>query len=171
MIPVLNAQGSAFFIYTKFTKGQIMIEKTFAIIKPGAVADKVTGKIISMIEDAGFEIVNMDKVTIPVEVAEELYVEHKSKPFFGEMVASMTASPVIIMQLQKENAILAWRDLMGATNPASAAEGTIRKLFGKSIGNNATHGSDSAVSAERELAIFFGDIDDFDEDEDCCGTC
>lgn len=148
-----------------------MIEQTFAIIKPGAVAEKVTGKIISMIEEAGFEIINMDKVTIPVEIAEELYVEHKSKPFFGEMVASMTSSPVIILKLQKENAIVAWRDLMGATNPANAAEGTIRKLFGRSIGNNATHGSDSAASAERELALFFGDIDDIDEDEGCCGTC
>jgi nucleoside-diphosphate kinase len=144
-----------------------MIEQTFAIIKPGAVADKVSGKIISMIEDAGFEIVNMDKVTIPTEVAEELYSEHKAKPFFGEMVTLMTASPVIILKLEKENAILAWRDLMGATNPANAAEGTIRKLYGKNISHNATHGSDSASSAARELAIFFGDK----EDEECCGTC
>lgn len=148
-----------------------MIEQTFAIIKPGAVAEKVTGKIISMIEEAGFEIINMDKVTIPTEIAEELYVEHKTKPFFGEMVASMTSAPVVILRLQKENAIAAWRDLMGATNPANAAEGTIRKLYGRSIGNNAVHGSDSAASAEREIAIFFGDIDDFDEDEGCCGTC
>lgn len=140
-----------------------MIEKTFAIIKPGAVADKVTGKIISMIEDAGFEIVDMAKVTIPVEVAEELYEEHQEKPFFGEMVASMTASPVIIMQLKKENAIADWRTLMGATNPKDAAPGTIRKLYGKSIGNNAVHGSDSAASAARELNIFFS--------EDCCGSC
>lgn len=147
-----------------------MIEQTFAIIKPGAVAEKVTGKIISMIEDAGFEIINMDKVTIPVEIAEELYVEHKARPFFGEMVQSMTSAPVIILRLQKENAIADWRTLMGATNPKDAAEGTVRKLYGKSIGNNATHGSDSAASAEREIAIFFGGIDE-DEDEDCCGTC
>jgi nucleoside-diphosphate kinase len=148
-----------------------MIEQTFAIIKPGAVAEKVTGKIISMIEDAGFEIVNMDKVTIPLEVAEELYAEHKARSFFGEMVASMTASPVIILKLQKENAIADWRTLMGATNPKDADAGTVRALFGRSIGNNATHGSDSAASAARELAIFFADADEFDEDEDCCGTC
>ncbi len=166
MIPGLNEQGSTF-LYTEFIKGQIMIEQTFAIIKPGAVADKVTGKIISMIEEAGFEIINMDKVTIPDEVAQELYAEHKTKPFFKDMVASMTASPVIILKLQKENAIAAWRDLMGATNPANAAEGTVRKLYGKSIGNNATHGSDSQASALRELAIFFGD----NEDEECCGEC
>lgn len=146
-----------------------MMEQTFGIIKPGAVAEKVTGKIISMIEEAGFEIVNMDKVTIPAEIAEELYAEHKSKPFFGEMVQSMTSAPVIILRLQKENAIMAWRDLMGATNPANAAEGTIRKLYGRSIGSNATHGSDSAASAEREIALFFGGMDD--EDDECCSSC
>lgn len=139
-----------------------MIEKTFAIIKPGAVSDKVTGKIISMIEDAGFDILEMQKIMMSEEEAQALYAEHKEKPFFGEMVSSMTSSPVIVMMLSKENAIAAWRDLMGATNPANAAEGTIRKLYGKSIGSNATHGSDSAASAARELDIFFGG---------CCGTC
>ena len=132
-----------------------MIEKTFAIIKPGAVADKVTGKIISMTESAGFDVLEMQKIIISKAQAEALYAEHKEKPFFGEMVQSMTSSPVIILMLSKENAIAAWRDLMGATNPANAAEGTIRKLYGKSIGSNATHGSDSAASAARELAIFF----------------
>lgn len=148
-----------------------MIEKTFAIIKPGAVSDKVTGKIISMIEDAGFNILNMDKVTIPTEIAEELYAEHKARPFFGEMVKSMTSSPVIILQLEKDNAIADWRTLMGATNPANADAGTVRKLYGKSIGDNATHGSDSAASAERELAIFFGSDEFDDEDEDCRSSC
>jgi len=142
-------------IITLQYKGRIM-EQTFAIIKPGAVAEKVTGKIISMIEDAGFEIVNMDKVKISHAQAENLYAEHKERPFFGEMVQSMTSAPVIIMKLQKDNAILAWRDLMGATNPANAAVGTVRALYGRSIGNNATHGSDSAASAARELKIFFG---------------
>ncbi|MBP9765265.1 nucleoside-diphosphate kinase [Candidatus Babeliales bacterium] len=133
-----------------------MIEQTFAIIKPGAVADKVTGKIISMIEDAGFDIVEMAKIEMTEEQAQELYAEHAEKPFFAGMVQNMTASPIIIMQLQKENAIAAWRELMGATNPANAAEGTIRKLYGRNIDHNATHGSDSAVSAARELNIFFG---------------
>lgn len=132
------------------------MEQTFAIIKPGAVAEKVTGKIISMIEEAGFEIVNMDKITISRAQAENLYAEHKQRSFFGEMVQSMTSAPVIVMKLQKENAIMAWRDLMGATNPANAAAGTVRSLYGRSIGKNATHGSDSAVSAARELKIFFG---------------
>lgn len=132
------------------------MEQTFAIIKPGAVSEKVTGKIISMIEDAGFEIVNMDKVKISPAQAQNLYAEHKERSFFGEMVQSMTSAPVIIMKLQKDNAVLAWRDLMGATNPAEAKPGTVRALYGRNIGNNATHGSDSAASAARELKIFFG---------------
>lgn len=132
------------------------MEQTFAIIKPGAVSEKVTGKIISMIEEAGFEIVNMDKIKISHAQAQDLYAEHKERSFFGEMVQSMTSSPVIIMKLQKENAIAAWRELMGATNPAEAKPGTVRALYGRSIGNNATHGSDSATSAARELKIFFG---------------
>jgi nucleoside-diphosphate kinase len=140
-----------------------MMEKTFAIIKPGAVSEGVTGKIISMIEDAGFDILEMHKVMISKEQAEELYAEHKAKPFFGEMVELMTSAPVIILVLAKENAIAAWRDLMGATNPANAAEGTIRKLYGRSMSHNATHGSDSAASAAREIAIFF--------DDSCCESC
>lgn len=132
------------------------MEQTFAIIKPGAVAEKVTGKIISMIEEAGFEIVNMDKIKISEAQAQNLYAEHKERPFFSEMVQSMTSAPVIIMKLQKDNAILAWRELMGATNPVDAAAGTVRALYGRNIGNNATHGSDSAASAARELKIFFG---------------
>ena len=133
------------------------MEQTFAIIKPDAVADKVTGKIISMIEDAGFDIVEMKKIKISTAQAEALYAEHKEKPFFGEMVKIMTSSPVIILKLQKDGAVLAWRDLMGATNPANAQPGTVRALFGKGIGQNATHGSDSLASAARELKIFFGE--------------
>lgn len=131
------------------------MEKTFAIIKPRAVKEKHTGEIIKIIEDAGFEIVCMEKITMTKEQAQEQYAEHKERSFFGEMVDSMTASPVIIMVLAKDNAVKAWRDLMGATNPAQAEEGTIRKRFGKSIGDNATHGSDSLQSSERERAIFF----------------
>lgn len=131
------------------------MEKTFAIIKPDAVLAKNAGKIIDMIEAAGFNIVAMEKINMSQEQAHELYKEHSARSFFGEMVDTMTASPIIIMALEKENAVLGWRDLMGATNPKDAAAGTVRALFGASIGANAAHGSDSLASAARELAIFF----------------
>jgi len=132
------------------------MEQTFAIIKPHAVADKVSGKIIDMIEAAGFKIVRLEKVTMSKAQAEDLYVEHKERSFYNGMISTMTSSPVIVMKLQKDGAVLAWRDLIGATNPSSAAAGTIRALFGKSLDENTVHGSDSAASASRELAIFFG---------------
>lgn len=132
------------------------MEQTFAIIKPRAVAEKHTGEIIAMIEAAGFEVVEMYKTMISEEQARELYKEHAARSFFGEMVESMTSAPVVVMKLQKEDAIVAWRNLMGATNPSDAAAGTVRALFGRGIGDNAVHGSDSAASAARELEIFFG---------------
>ncbi len=131
------------------------MEITFAIIKPDAVAAKNAGKIIDMIETAGFNVVGMEKITMTQEQANELYKEHSARSFFGEMVGAMTASPIVIMALEKENAVVAWRDLMGATNPKDAAAGTVRALFGANIGANAAHGSDSLASAARELAIFF----------------
>ena len=133
------------------------MEKTFAIIKPVAVKDGHKDAIIDMIKADGFEIECSKEITMSQEEAAELYVEHKERPFFGEMVETMTSAPVVVMVLTKENAVKAWRDLMGATNPADAAEGTVRKRFGKSIGDNATHGSDSLQSSERERAIFFKD--------------
>lgn len=132
------------------------MEQTFAIIKPHAVAEGNSGKIIDMIEAAGFEIVRLDKITMTKAQAADLYVEHKERSFYNGMVATMTSSPVIVMKLQKDGAVLAWRDLMGATNPASAQAGTVRALFGKSLDENAAHGSDSLTSAARELKIFFG---------------
>lgn len=132
------------------------MEQTFAIIKPHAVKGKLSGKIIDMIEAAGFEIVEMKKITMNQAQAQALYAEHQGKPFYNGLVAIMTASPLIVLKLQKENAVLAWRDLMGATNPANANQGTIRALFGNSLDENATHGSDSLASSARELAIFFG---------------
>ena len=131
------------------------MEKTFAIIKPDAVAAKNAGKIIDMIEAAGFNVVGMEKITMTQEQAHELYKEHSARSFFGEMVDAMTASPIVIMALEKDNAVVAWRDLMGATNPKDAAAGTVRALFGANIGANAAHGSDSLASSARELAIFF----------------
>ena len=133
-----------------------MIEQTFAIIKPHAVKGKLSGKIIDMIEGAGFEIVEMKKITMNNAQAQALYAEHQGKPFYNGLVSIMTASPLIVLKLQKDNAVSSWRDLMGATNPANANPGTIRALFGKSLDENATHGSDSLTSAARELAIFFG---------------
>lgn len=135
-----------------------MMEKTFALIKPDAVAAGHTGAIISRIEKEGFKIVGMKKMQITRAQAEVFYGVHKSRPFFGELVDFITSGPVVKLALEKENAINDWRDLMGATNPAQAAEGSLRKLFGTSIGNNATHGSDAKETAQFELVLFFPKI-------------
>ena len=131
------------------------MQQTFAIIKPHAVKSKFSGKIIDMIEAAGFEIVEMKKITMNQAQAQALYAEHAGKPFYNGLVSIMTASPLIVLKLQKDDAIAQWRELMGATNPANAAQGTIRALYGNSLDQNAVHGSDSPASAARELAIFF----------------
>ena len=133
------------------------MEKTFAIIKPLAVQNGQADQIVDIIKDNGFAVDCMRQITMSQQEAEELYVEHKERPFFGEMVETMTSSPVVVLQLSKEDAVKAWRDLMGATNPADAEPGTIRAQFGTNISHNATHGSDSLQSAQRELAIFFKD--------------
>jgi nucleoside-diphosphate kinase len=138
---------------------------TYAMIKPDAVAAKHTGKIIDQIEHNGFEIVRLQKVIVSQELAEEFYAEHKEKPFFGELVEFVISGPVIIMALHKENAITAWRDLIGATDPAKAAVGTIRNSYGTSIGNNAVHGSADSESAVRELGLFFPELFGYDSDE------
>lgn len=133
------------------------IEQTFAIIKPDAVREGVTGKIIDMIERKGFEILRLQKGQLSPDLAELFYEEHKDKPFFGELVEFISSGPILIMALQKDNAIAEWRELMGSTNPAEAAEGTVRKAFGSSVGQNAVHGSDAPQSAQRELALFFAE--------------
>ena len=135
-----------------------MIEKTFAIIKPDAVKAKHIGNIISRIEQEGFNILEMRKMHISKAQAAEFYAVHNSKPFFAELVEFMTSGPVVVMALEKENAIKAWRDLMGATNPEKAAPNTLRKLYGKNVGSNATHGSDAPETAKVELALFFPDL-------------
>src|SRR5271169_5762652 len=135
-----------------------MQERTFAIIKPDAVRAMRTGSIISIIEEAGFNILRREKTTINKDKAREFYAVHKDRPFFGELVDFISSGPVIIMALEKDNAIKAWRDLMGATDPAKAAEGTIRKKFGTSIGNNVVHGSDAPETAKMELNLFFPDL-------------
>lgn len=131
------------------------IERTFAMIKPDAVAAKNTGDIIKTIEQAGFTILAMEKKQLTPESARQFYAIHSHRPFFNEMVTFVTSGPVVLMALEKENAVKAWRDLMGATNPADAAEGTIRKRFGTSIGTNAAHGSDALETAHTELEQFF----------------
>lgn len=140
------------------------MEKTIAIIKPDAVANKHSGQIINIIELNGFTISNMTKGQLAKEDAQEFYAVHKERPFYGELVDYMTSGSVIVMELEKENAIAEWRDLMGATNPAKANPGTIRRMFGTSIGSNAVHGSDSAETAAQEVEFFFGGCDE----EGCC---
>lgn len=141
------------------SKNQVSsLEKTFAIIKPDAVKAKNSGKIIDLIEQHGFDIIRMQKITLDKNQAEEFYAIHKKRPFFKNLVTFMTSGPIIVMALQKDNAVKEWRDLMGETNPANAAQGTIRKLFGTDITHNASHGSDSLENAKMEIKQFFNDI-------------
>ena len=133
------------------------LEQTFAIIKPDAVKAGHSGKIIDLIERSGFDILRLQKGQFSKELGEMFYDMHKERPFFGELVEFIASGPVVIMALQKDNAVAEWRKLMGATDPSKADAGTVRKLFGTSIGNNATHGSDSPESAQRELGMFFSE--------------
>lgn len=136
----------------------MMSQLTFAMIKPDAVKAGHTDAIIDLIKENGFEIVGRENRTIDKETAERFYAVHKERPFFGELVDFVTSGPVVVLALQKENAIADWRTLMGATNPAQADEGTVRKLYGTSIGSNAAHGSDAPDTARYELGIFFPDL-------------
>lgn len=132
-------------------------ERTLSIIKPDAVAKNVIGEIYSRFEKAGLSIIAARMVHLSQQQAEGFYAEHKARPFFGDLVSFMTSGPVMIQVLEGDNAVLTHRDLMGATNPADAAPGTIRADFAQSIDENAVHGSDSAESAAREIAYFFTD--------------
>jgi len=133
----------------------LALQVTFAMIKPDAVKARNVGKIVSMIEDHKFTILEMRKTHMTKETAESFYSVHKQKPFFGDLVDFVTSGPVVVMALQKENAIQEWRNLMGATNPLKADEDTIRKKFGTNIDNNAVHGSDAPQTAAQELGMFF----------------
>ena len=135
------------------------LERTFAIIKPDAVEKNNTGKILAHIEKAGFRIVCVKKLHMTLAVAQGFYAEHSARGFFGELTSFMSRSPCFVLCLESEDAIKKWRDTMGATNPEKADEGTIRKLFGGSVGENATHGSDSPASAARELGYFFAGME------------
>ncbi|MBI4889630.1 MAG: nucleoside-diphosphate kinase [Acidobacteria bacterium] len=131
------------------------MERTFAIIKPDAVAAGNAGQILAMIETAGFKILAMRKHQLSRAEAEGFYAVHKGKGFFAELVDFMTEGPVVLLALERENAIAKWREVMGATNPDKAEAGTVRKLYGTNIGRNASHGSDAPETAAFELSWFF----------------
>jgi nucleoside-diphosphate kinase len=131
------------------------LERTLCIVKPDAVEKGRAGAILQRIEEVGFKIVALRMTHLSRKEAEGFYAVHRQRPFFGELVEFMTRSPVVIAVLQKEGAVVAWRDAMGATDPAKAAPGTIRKQFGTNVGENATHGSDSLENARGEIAYFF----------------
>jgi nucleoside-diphosphate kinase len=131
------------------------VERTFSIIKPDATQRNVTGAINAMIEAAGLRIVAQRRVRITREQAETFYAVHRARPFFGELVAFMSSGPVVVQVLEGENAIAKYRDVMGATDPAKAAEGTVRRVFARSMGENSVHGSDAPDTAAQEIAQFF----------------
>lgn len=131
------------------------VERTLSIVKPDAVGKNVVGKILNRFEEAGLSIVALKMLRLSAEQAEGFYAEHKGRPFFPALVEFMTSGPVVVQVLEGDNAVARNRELMGATNPADAAPGTIRADFAKSIDANAVHGSDSTTSAAREIAYFF----------------
>lgn len=131
------------------------MERTFAIIKPDAVADGHTGKILDIILESGFKIVGMKLKHLTLKEAQGFYAVHKERGFFGELCEFMSEGPVVVLCMEREGAIAKWRELMGATNPANAADGTIRKRFAASVGRNCVHGSDAPETAAQEVPYFF----------------
>ena len=131
------------------------IERTFSIIKPDATARNLTGAINAMIEGAGLRIIAQRRTRITREQAETFYAVHRERPFFRELVEFMISGPVVVQVLEGENAIARYREIMGATDPAKAAPGTIRKIHAKSVGENSVHGSDAPATAQQEIAQFF----------------
>jgi nucleoside-diphosphate kinase len=131
------------------------LERTFSILKPDATRRNLTGAINAVIEEAGLRIVAQRRIKMSRQDAETFYAVHKERPFFGELVEFMTSAPVVVQVLEGENAVAKYREVMGATNPANAAEGTIRKRFAVSMGENSVHGSDSVDNAKAEIAQFF----------------
>ncbi len=135
------------------------MEQTFAIIKPDAFAAGDAGKILARIYAEGFKVVGLKKLYMSKVEAEGFYYVHQERPFFGELTSFMSSGPCVVMVLEAAGAIKKWRDLMGATNPAQAEAGTLRKEFGKSIGENATHGSDAPETAAFEIPYFFSGLE------------
>ena len=136
-----------------------MTERTFSIIKPDATRRNLTGKVNAVIEDAGLRIVAQRRIRMTDAQAKKFYEVHAERPFYGELVEFMTSAPVVVQVLEGDNAVARYREVMGATNPDNADEGTIRKLFALSIGENSVHGSDSADNAALEIALFFTDAE------------
>lgn len=132
-------------------------ERTLSIIKPDATTRNITGAINKVIEDSGLRIVGQKRVHLSRREAKKFYEIHKDRPFFDELVEFMVSAPVVVQVLEGENAVEKYRKVMGATNPKDAEDGTIRKLFAKSIGENSVHGSDSAENAHREIEFFFSE--------------
>jgi len=135
--------------------------QTLAIIKPDALRNKAAGKILNMIENSGLTIEAVKMVRLTRELAGEFYAVHKGKPFYEELLDFMSSGPCIVLTLSGENAIARWRELMGATNPANAADGTIRKLYGTNVQFNACHGSDAPETARQEVSFFFSGVELF----------
>ena len=133
------------------------VSRTFSIIKPDATRRNLTGKVNAVIEDAGLRIVGQKRIRMSRAQAEKFYEVHKERPFFGELVDFMISEPVVVQVLEGEGAVARYREVMGATNPAQAADGTIRKLYAESVGENSVHGSDSLENAQIEIAQFFTD--------------
>jgi nucleoside-diphosphate kinase len=136
-----------------------MTERTFSIIKPDATRRNLTGKINAVIEDAGLRIVAQRRIHMSDAQAKKFYEVHAERPFYGELVEFMISAPVVVQVLEGDNAVARYREVMGATNPAQAADGTIRKLFAESVGENSVHGSDSQENATIEIAQFFTEAD------------
>src|SRR4029453_1594199 len=134
-----------------------MTERTFSIIKPDATRSNLTGKVNAVIEDAGLRIVAQRRIKMTDAQAKKFYEVHAERPFYGELVEFMTSAPVVVQVLEGDNAVAKYRKGMGATTPAQAAGGTIRKLYAESVGENSVHGSDSAENAKIEIAQFFTD--------------
>ncbi len=135
------------------------VQRTFSIIKPDATERNLTGAVNAVIEKAGLRIIGQRRIQMTQAQAERFYAVHSERPFFGELVEFMTSGPVVVQVLEGENAVAKYREVMGATNPADAADGTIRKLYAKSIGENSVHGSDSEENAALEIAHFFSEAD------------
>ncbi|MCA3628705.1 MAG: nucleoside-diphosphate kinase [Methylobacterium sp.] len=133
----------------------MVTQRTFSILKPDATERNLTGAINAVIEGAGLRIIAQKRILMSKREAETFYAVHKERPFFGELVDFMISGPVVVQVLEGENAVMRYREIMGATNPANAAEGTIRKKFARSVGENSVHGSDSPENAAIEIAQFF----------------
>ena len=148
-----------YFVIIRNSLKEVTLEKTFAIIKPDAVSRKISGKILSRIEENGFTIVAMKKLWLTKKEAEGFYAVHKGKPFFESLTTYMSSAPCVAMVMEKQDAIASWRKLMGATNPANADRGTIRKEFALDLEKNSVHGSDAVETAAFEIKYFFSELE------------